>query len=406
MLERIKNLFGYTQSSLAKEILQIASSIGYTGKVDYDEQSETIVFANQSKLSLSSVYLDIKHLDAKTRRQQLYHLVQSLITPSLPETWEDAASHILPRIRPLSLLAMRSHHLEIKGSHYEYLPDEDYLPLCSSLAMEFVLDTEYDIRSLDKASFQKWQVTLEEIKKQAISNLYRLSEEPFQSVNEGLWHSPWQDNHDNARLLLTEKLSDSNIKGDAVLLIPHRDLLLIADSHNDAAVQQACELAEQQAEHHRYTTLHPYIWHEESLIEYHPHNESQQYPCVKRLHTKAHIADYEEQKPVLENWLAQQGEDYFVANYSAVQTKDGDIFTYATWSEGVPSYLPKTDLIALVAEKDGVPSDTLGLVPWHMIALRCPHRLTEVPGWHPLRYQVNSFPSAEEIQDLPMTQPG
>jgi hypothetical protein len=110
------------------------------------------------------------------------------------------------------------------------------------------------------------------------------------------------------------------------------------------------------------------------------------------------MADYADQKTCLEKLFETEGKDVFVAKYSAIEKQDtSEIVSWASWTDGVPTYLPKVDMVALGRGETSEDYKTLGFVPWDEFQEKlgpCIQKTEYYPG----RYFVESFPE-ESILD-------
>ena len=66
----------------------------------------------------------------------------------------------------------------------------------------------------------------------AVSNLEAFSKERFRLVQSGFYTSPWKDNFDGARLLLTDLFKELEVEGDIVALTPAADALFVTGSRD------------------------------------------------------------------------------------------------------------------------------------------------------------------------------
>jgi hypothetical protein len=105
---------------------------------------------------------------------------------------------------------------------------------------------------------------------------------------------------------------------------------------------------------------------------------------------------YAEQKKLLDDIHRRQGLDVFVASFSAVQKKDGEMVSYCVWGEGVDSLLPVTDKVAFMQHGRDRP-----------VALGERARIREVAGGlmeppedYPRRYRVREFPEPAALKAI------
>jgi hypothetical protein len=107
-------------------------------------------------------------------------------------------------------------------------------------------------------------------------------------------------------------------------------------------------------------------------------------------------ANYEEQKPVLEE-QAQAGDDeVFVASVLlATDPASGETTTVCSWTEGVPSLLPRADRIAFVSPGETEEESRIMYVPWDDAAAVMSGAMAP-QGIVPERWRVDRFPTGDE----------
>lgn len=83
----------------------------------------------------------------------------------------------------------------------------------------------------------------------------------------------------------------------------------------------------------------------------------------------------------------RDGTDIFVATYSVYKRQDGSLFSVGVWSDGVPSLLPETDIVALHRGSTGQSA----YVPLAELLHTCGDLMTATVH-RPVRYEVKAFP--------------
>jgi len=96
---------------------------------------------------------------------------------------------------------------------------------------------------------------------------------------------------------------------------------------------------------------------------------------------------YGRQKPLLEALHSRQGDDVFVASYKVMQGQDGQVFSMASWGEGVATLLPVVDVVNLVKQDFSQRS-----VPWEQL-ISVTNGSVENCGLLPERFKAVVFPS-------------
>jgi hypothetical protein len=118
------------------------------------------------------------------------------------------------------------------------------------------------------------------------------------------------------------------------------------------------------------------------------------YSGFRELQLQSIGQDYAHQKDILEKLHEKRGEDVFVANFSAIKRPDGELFSYATWTDTTNSLLPKTDTLVL-GRIGGEPQ----MVPWKKVA-EIAGNLMEAVDIYPPRFRVREFPTDKQLEAM------
>jgi hypothetical protein len=109
------------------------------------------------------------------------------------------------------------------------------------------------------------------------------------------------------------------------------------------------------------------------------------------------LANYLSQASLLEKLHQGQQPELFVAQYQILENRnDGSLISYCTWVKGIDILLPQTDWVALVMPDAGGEIKDSKMVAWADLQAMVGQMMQPQEGY-PLRYRVDSFPSAEQI---------
>jgi len=124
----------------------------------------------------------------------------------------------------------------------------------------------------------------------------------------------------------------------------------------------------------------------------HPHHQK-----FKLLQVKTIGGGYGDQADALNALHEKTGKDIFVASFSALQKKEtGEVRSYCVWSEGVVSFLPRTDDIFFFRPTGSEEGDVVATAPWGKAEAVLGDLMKPV-GLYPERYLVEAFPSDEQL---------
>jgi hypothetical protein len=118
----------------------------------------------------------------------------------------------------------------------------------------------------------------------------------------------------------------------------------------------------------------------------------------KRLQTEYWIKAYAQQRELLHAQGVNPSEELFAASYMGLQLKDKRIVSYSTWSEGVPTLLPKTDFVSFMAGKDMVAQGA-----WEEVRSILKDSLVlDDPMDYPPRFRTSGFPTKQQLKQIGM----
>jgi hypothetical protein len=76
---------------------------------------------------------------------------------------------------------------------------------------------------------------------------------------------------------------------------------------------------------------------------------------------------------------------------------ENDVFSFAVWTEGIETLLPRTERVMFF--RPGAVNPIAAAAPWHKMEKIVGHLLTDT-DLYPRRYLVSEFPSDEELTQL------
>jgi hypothetical protein len=116
------------------------------------------------------------------------------------------------------------------------------------------------------------------------------------------------------------------------------------------------------------------------------------------LHVRIQQSRYGHQKEILENQVASQGQEIFVATYLAYE-RNGKSFSVATWSEGVEAWLPHVDYLIFLKPVASGEHDMI-TVTWDVACAHMGSEMSALPDVLPVRFHTNTFPNADILERL------
>jgi hypothetical protein len=390
-----------SKDRFARLVADAVRRAGEAAEVRYDPGEFRLTAEGEGKqiFNLENAYREYCAAEPGQRRGLLRHFVRSWFAhhKGVPEKFEDVHPDLLPVVRGRRYYEVTRLQLRADGMDDPGCP---YRTVAEHLAVGLGYDLPESIVQVRQANLDGWAVGFEQALAAACDNLRGLSRQPLEPAGPGVWRSPWRDNHDAARLMLTDLIRAHEVRGDPVAMVPNRDTLLLAGADDGAGLARLAGLAEQAAEHPRFLSGAAVRLRGDSWEPFLPAPDHPLHPRFRSLLVKSLARDYADQKEALDALNAKPGEDVFVASFSLLQQKGtGLIRSYCVWSEGVDSLLPRTDDVALCRVKGRDDGEVVGFFPWE--------RLEAVAGGlrrradlYPERYRVAGFPDGEQLAAL------
>lgn len=111
-------------------------------------------------------------------------------------------------------------------------------------------------------------------------------------------------------------------------------------------------------------------------------------------------AAYAEQHARLDAENDEKNIDVFVAPFDIFEHQTGEVVSYTTWPEDVPSWLPKVEAIAFTGRHDDGGGRWLMIVPWVEVIAVCGENILRPLGTDPPRFEVVRWPTLAEFLRL------
>ena len=313
-----------------------------------------------------------------------------------PEDLQSALPDILPRV--LERASLESVMAQLKTASRPATFDDrmavQFKILAEHLCISLAYDTPTNIQTINDGMLNSWQTTFDTVMPSALENLSKRTPEPFKALKPGLYMSQYSDTHDASRILLTERITECKTMGRAIVMMPNRNVLLIAGESDPDALDGLLKIAESTREQPRPMLAIPLVlsgdtWHEWKVRPDHPHKFR-----FEMLRATSFSDIYAAQGNFLESTVS---EDLFVAQFFVlVKEENKEIKTMSSWTKGVPTLLPKTSTIAFTDTE----TNKIKMVPWAVAEETVGH-LMKPQGMYPERYRVDSFPSQAELDQMP-----
>lgn len=386
-----------TEEKFAKIVAEGLRRAGDDRTATYDKAEGRLLFTRDGKdagiLNLKNLFGEYRNVPKSKRQEWIQRNLPGLANQmDLPEDFEDVKPDLLPTLRTRSLLTIMQLDAKLAGG--TKLLDMPLVPFSGHLVVGFVYDLPTTMRFIMQEDFAPWDVSIYEALEVARHNL---EQRPYRmiSVGEKLFVIETDDAYDATRILLTDRIRELPLTGNPVATAVTRNCLLITGADDVDGLGMMAEIVEKKAGEPRPLCSVPVQLIGDEWQTWLPPADHPHYDKFRLLEIQYLSGEYAIQKELLDKLHEKEGEDVFVATFSAIKRTDGKLLSYATWSQGVPTWLPRTDLVALVVAEP----NRMGLVPWERVQAVVGH-MFEPLDCYPPRWLVTDFPTPEQWEQM------
>lgn len=364
---------------------------------DYD-QALFCLHVSDAAGSRGMIHLYNAHADAcrqpPSRRAQVIERYLSAFLDTATADVDKSPARLLPIVRFRAVFESTPLLHRVSGHAFDASLAVPYRPLAGDLAVALGLDREHSIATVNRGQLDAWGMDFETALAQAIANLRERSTGAFEAVGNVLV-SPWRDTYDASRLLLEDLLYRLPLKGDPVIALPSRDVLLVTGSKDERGLAELARMT--MAVLHDETrplSEQPLVLRDGQWLTF----ESAE-PCPDELLEARYrrvLGFHQDQKEMLDKVHERDGIDLFVASYRVYRDEASGRFTsLAQWTRGVATLLPRAEQLWLHCDRD----DELLVVPWADAEMVLGDFQAQ-PELYPERFLVTDFPTDEQLRRL------
>ncbi|WP_173140481.1 DUF1444 family protein [Kibdelosporangium persicum] len=305
---------------------------------------------------LGNLFAEVEHLSPAERKEAVHQFVAAMFAqPDEPESWEAAA----PRLRPVLRTASYAQAGQVGGITVASRP------ALRHLVEMIVIDHEHRMSLVNSDSLEEWGVTFDEAYRRGAQNLM-VEGTHLARLDNGVLAVASEDTYESSRLVVPGWLAGlgEEVGIQPVAVVPSRDMMLIADERDDAAVRWMLDEALKIfADHPRWLSPVPYKADEDGdIVAWRPSVGHPAYAAVRLAERTLETYEYREQRNRMERLFRQAGEDLQIAEYEVGTGSDGLARSVTTWPRGHDALLPYADDILFPADGGAF------RVPWSTVA--------------------------------------
>jgi len=396
-------LFGYSEKKLARDIGKIAKRLDSGLSSTYDPQSRSVDLHRVSdgedapyNIYLGNLYLKLKDMTRSQRSESIEAFLTEVLFPK-ELTADELIAALALRARTRFELELRGNLMAIGGVPFETVAYET-----GDLVLELVADGDESIMSVSPDKLSDASISAEDAYKTAAATLVRATNESqWTQISEHVWASAYEDDYDFSRLVAAGSSARFPFDGAPVAFVPSHSVCLVTSNPSGPVLAEMIEIGNEAAESHR--PFSQLLWAQRpdgQWAQWTTNPGEDGYAELVLQEVRERVAQYDDQQQYLESLLQDRGEDSFVASYQ-VYERDGELQSVATYTLNLPSYLPKTDVVALVDPDAGKNDAVLGAVAWSQFeqALGA-DTLKVMDGLSPPRFRLLGELTTEQLQRL------
>ncbi|MFT3709144.1 MAG: hypothetical protein QM817_15990 [Archangium sp.] len=381
------------EDALREEFAQeMVAQLEVDGKPGFTYDRKHFRLANKSGelMELTNFFDEYKALEEDQRLAYVEKISAGFGKEDLPDSWSGAKGQVLVTVRDRITLELVPIRTGVKESPLTR-------PLADDLVQVVVYDGPDNMQYLTQANLDRWGIDADELFLEGKKQLVARSKKPFAQASPGVYESKWADNHDVARALLGEQLKKLKLKGEPLVFLPQRDHLVITGSTDKRGQEAAAELVDTYLALPRANSGRGWVVKSDGTFDPWIPPEGSRFAELRQ---QALAADANDQKKALDEKFEKDGTDIFVGTTLFTEDDDDKPLTYAVWTKGADTLMPKADFIVLVDIDRPEPDRVIGAAPWDHVVKIAGARIKPDPSYWPLRYRLKTFPDAKQVKAI------
>ncbi|MBL8113582.1 MAG: hypothetical protein JNK60_11895 [Acidobacteria bacterium] len=380
------------RDEFARDLARRAAQRGVTGWT-YDEAEAVLVHPERGKYFVGNSHLEYSaaHRSARPDLREKYLSMMVDPPPEVPKLWTMAAKNLYACLR--SRHQMMTTEIECRGETPAFVKPVSR-PWQGDLDVVLMYDFGHFMAQVMPETAETWGQSHDKLFEIGIGNLSALERPAWVPLGDGLFRIASEVSFDESFALVDEVIDGLEVAGQAVVALPNRGVLLAAGSESPAGLRKLVAEAQRSLQEQPWPLSGTLLRRAAGAWQpFAPPPELAR--DVRLLELLSLAGTYAEQQEALQRHLEKTGVDVFVAKFDLMGEKSepGAVRSWCSWAEGVPSLLPKSDVVVLSRHGETEPGEAV-IVPWEALERRCAvllERLEEDPP----RFRVDSFPVAE-----------
>lgn len=373
-------LLGRPEDRFAKKVMRRLRQRGWPYPLSYASDRFTIESGEGGTTYLGRIFEDWLTYPLSRRHAVLDEALNFLFEAQVKGSYDQVANLLVPVIR---------HKSEFGGLAFA---DAPVRPLANPLALALAYDQPHSVQFINQAEVERLGRSFGELYERTVMNLRARSGGDFALQAEGYHVLDYGDVYVSSRLLQPEIFESLSLKGDPVVVVAARGVLLVAGSKDKGALEAMARFGLHVVRTDaRPIAYQPLVLRSGAWVPFEPGPESPS--GIRLLCIAQQIWDDVEEGVKLVDELAERGDDIHVSKLDYLEA-EGRFLTFATWPEGRSAILPQAEALFLQDDRRGSVFRR-----WEDVEAVCgPFR--QEPDLDPPRYRTGQPPSAEAWRKL------
>jgi hypothetical protein len=404
MIDKLRTYIKPERKAFARLLMKHFRAANPGVTVHFDEEKFCISLRRADKPDaqyfLGTLFADYCRARPADRTRMIAALTATTmeaVPDSYATSWQEAKSHLLPRVRDrVTYALMRKRADQDKKVNFT---DE---PFTEHLALELVYDLPNSIGSVNHDQLSGWGVTRDEALAVARDNLWAISNRDFKSVAPGVHVSDWHDSYDASRLFLHDLIWQLPVRGDHVVMTPSRNDLFVTGSEDPDGLVAMATMAARCLADPRFITGAAVRLEKNKWRSFMPPEQSPAYELFRKVALIGFGRDYQQQCEVLSSALDEHDSETHIGRYLLFEAVESKAVSSKTlWIEGCTNILPIVDQIMFMARDKNDEFRSLGQCTWQAVQAAFGDMITPTDDYPP-RFMATGFPTEQQIKAIAM----
>lgn len=382
----------------ARDLMAGAARGGMPGWRYVPEEQELHAPGDGGRVSLTNMFLEYSRAPSSGRPalMQKYVAVMVSLASEVPKLWSMAQKCIYPVLRSgrdMAALQIRSR------AEATPFPPRVEIPWHGDVVIRIAYDSGPATSPIGYEQLETWGVSIDQALERALLNLRALPKPHWVPIVPGVMRLESEVSYEESLLLREDVVESCDVRGDRIFMPINRGVLLATGSEEEGGIERLLEHARLSFENNPWSLSPVVVKHSASGFEpYEPQGLASE--LLRSLQALDIFVAYRDQQDALQKHCESAGIDTFVASVGLMpmNADPNQLRTWATWTEGVSTWLPKVDVLAFNKATDGDAFETV-IVPWDAAYELCRPYLKPLEE-QPVRFRTEAFPSEDDWQKL------